>query len=82
MKLTELIESKEYKDASRKVGEWQRRLEKADRSEIMKIRDEKSSFFFQMLKDRPELYAAFQIDDKTLSEKIYKKLTGKNIIID
>lgn len=65
-----------------RVGQWKMRLDEADTVETTKIRDEKSVFFAEMRKNRPDLYAAFRMDEKTLSETIIKKLTGKNEIID
>lgn len=82
MKLDELVKSKEFLDARAKVSGWRGRLEKADEKETIRVRDEKSAFFADLRRTRPDLYAAFQIDDKTLSEAIFKKLTGKDIIID
>jgi hypothetical protein len=82
MKPAELLKSGEYRDAKDRVKAWMERLGKADAKEAVRVRDEKVVFFRQMREKRPDLYAAFQIDDKTLSEAIYKKLTGKDIIID
>ncbi|MFH0885441.1 MAG: hypothetical protein V1861_07065 [Candidatus Micrarchaeota archaeon] len=82
MKLSELIKSKEYLDAKAKVKGWKVRLEKGDAKEAVRVRDEKSAFFAGLRNTRPDLYAAFHVDDKTLSEIIFKTLTGKEVIID
>ncbi len=82
MKLSELINSKEYRDARAKVDVWRGRLATGDKSDTARVRDEKVAFFGAMRKTRPDLYAAFQIDDKTLSEAIIKNLTGRDVIID
>ena len=82
MNLTELLKSKEYQEASGKIGAWKEKLAKADQQEVIRIRDEKVDFFKKMRTSNPELYVVFQLDDKTLSEQIYKKLTGKDIVID
>lgn len=82
MRLNQLINSEEFKDANRKIGKWKESLEDADRRTIMRIRDEKAIFFSNMRKSRPDLYMAFQMDDKVLSEAILKKLTGEDVIID
>ncbi|MCI0503446.1 hypothetical protein L0Y65_01920 [Candidatus Micrarchaeota archaeon] len=82
MKLSELVKSKEFLDAKAKVQGWKVRLEKAGSNEALRVRDEKSAFFGGLKAARPDLYAAFQMEDKTLSEAIFKKLTGKDVIID
>ena len=82
MKLDQLIKSKEFLAAKAKVRGWRERLEKADAKEAVRVRDEKSAFFADMRTSRPDLYSAFQVDDKTLSETIFRKLTGKDVIID
>ncbi len=82
MKLGELVKSKAFLDAKAKVAAWKGRLEKGDAKEAVRVRDEKSAFFTKLRDDRPDIYLAFQVDDKTLSETIYKKLTGKDVIID
>jgi hypothetical protein len=82
MKPDELVKSKEFLDARAKVSGWRGRLEKADEKETIRVRDEKSAFFTNLRRTRPDLYTAFQIEDKTLSEMIFKNLTGKDIIID
>lgn len=82
MKISELIKSREYIDAKAKIQAWRARLGKSDAAEALRVRDEKAAFFSLMRKDRPDLYAAFQINDKSLSEAIHKALSGKEIIID
>jgi hypothetical protein len=82
MDLMKLIKSKEYKDASARIASWKAKLAKAGPEEAMKVRDEKSEFFGKMRGSSPALYSAFQLDDKTLSEMIYKKLTGREVVID
>jgi hypothetical protein len=82
MKLSELVNSKAFLDAKAKVAAWKGRLEKGDAKEAVRVRDEKSAFFTELRQTRPDLYASFQIDDKTLSETIFKKLTGREVIID
>ncbi len=82
MNLGELLKSKEYADARKRVDGWRARLKGADAAEAGRVRSEKAEFFQSMAKQRPDLYAAFQIDDKTLSEEIFRKLTGRDIIID
>ena len=82
MDVRKLIGSKEYKEARSKVEKWKARLEKGSREDAVAVRDEKAEFFAKMRKASAPLYTAFQIDDKTLSEMIFKKLTGKEIMID
>lgn len=82
MKISELVKSKEYLDAKVKVKAWKTRLENAGPDDALRVRDEKSAYFSTLRKVRPDLYAAFQIDDKSLSEAICKALTGKDVILD
>ena len=82
MDLKKMLGSKEYKEARAKIAQWHARLKKADGPELLSVRDEKSAFFASMMKENPKLYLAFQIDDKSLSEEIYKKLSGRDIILD
>jgi hypothetical protein len=82
MNLDDILKSKEYLDARARVGRWKSRLDKGDAKEAAKVRDEKAAYFAKLRKDSPRVYVAFQIDDKTLSELIYKKITGKEITID
>lgn len=81
MKLDEILKSKEYLDARTRVGGWRSRLAKGDAKEAARVRDEKAAYFAKMKKGNPQVYAAFQLDDKTLSEMIFEKLTGKKITI-
>jgi hypothetical protein len=81
-RLENLTKTKGYKDAEKKISSWEIRLEKADVDEAKRILDEKDKFFTKMRSAKPELYEVFAIDDKTLSENIYKKITGDEIIID
>lgn len=80
--LLELMKTKEYADARKKVDGWEARLEKADAKGAMKIGEERSAFFGDMKKKSGGLYALFQMDDKALSERIVKKVTGQDVIID
>jgi hypothetical protein len=82
MELNELIKSKPYLDARGRVAGWENLLEKGGKQETLRVRDEKAEFFAKMQKSRPDLYEVFHLDDKTLSEKIRKNLTGDDIIID
>ncbi len=82
MRLTELVKSKGYVEASEKVGRWTRALETADALSARRIRDEKAAYFSRMKAETPSLYAAFQMDDKALSEIIQRKLTGEDSVID
>ena len=47
-----------------------------------KIRDEQKEFFSRMNKDSPELYKVFAVSSKSIREKIYQNLTGREVIID
>ncbi len=80
--LKKTLSSKEYKDASAKISAWKKKLATADRSAVLKIRDEKGAFFQSMLKTNPGLYSIFSVDDKTLAQMIFKKLTGQDVVID
>jgi hypothetical protein len=82
MDLDKLISSEEYREASRRVAMWKERLAGADRADALKVRDEKAAFFKAMRRDSPDLYLAFQVGDKELSELIYRKMTGRGITID
>jgi len=82
MKLGDLLKSKDYLDAKARVKGWKGRLEKGGAKEAALVRDEKSAFFVKLRDERPDIYLAFQVDDKTLSETIFKLLTGREIIID
>ncbi len=82
MDLDELVRSKESQEAQRRISAWNERLEKAGPAEAIKVRDEKAAFFKAMRASSPDLYVVFQLDDKTLSERIYGKLTGKKVTID
>ncbi len=82
MDLDKLIRSKESQEAQRRISSWKERLEKAGPAEAMKVRDEKAAFFKAMRKSSPDLYIVFLMDDKTLSERIYERLTGKKVTID
>jgi hypothetical protein len=79
--LENLVKSPEYNDAKRKVASWKQRLMVSDRMDALAIRDEKDEFFGKMRSSRPDLYAVFEVTDKSLSETIVKKVTGKDIII-
>ena len=82
MDLNVIMNSKEYKDAADRVAKWKERIEKGGPDEAIKVRDEKMKFFSEMRDKRPDLYAVFELDDKTLSEMFHKKVTGEDIIID
>jgi hypothetical protein len=81
MDAKKILGSKEYRDARAKIALWRARLSKADAKEAAGIRAEKSEYFSKMRKDNPGIYYAFQLDDKTLSETIFEKLTGKKISV-
>jgi hypothetical protein len=82
MGISNLNGSGGYAGATEKVAGWMARLSKGGADEAAKVRDEKSAFFAAMRKTRPDLYAAFQVDDKALSEQIYFKITGRRVVID
>lgn len=82
MDLKKMLGSKEYRDARARIDAWKARLGKGGAKDAEAVRDEKAEFFAIMRKADPGLYAAFQIDDKSLSETIYRKITGKDIILD
>lgn len=82
MKPSELLKSKEFKEASQRVAAWKSRLEKGGQDDVLKVRDEKAAFFGKMRETRPDLYAAFRVEDKTLGETIFKKLTGQDVVMD
>jgi hypothetical protein len=82
MDLKGMLKSKEYKSALIRISEWKRRLERGGKDEAEKVRGEKVAFISGLKKSRPDLYLAFQLDDKALSELIYKKMTGKDATLD
>lgn len=82
MKVSELVKSKEYLNAKAKIRSWKERLNRASEPEVMRIRDEKAAFFSQMREQNPQLYTALEILDKELSEMIFKRITGEDVIID
>ncbi len=79
MTLKDILKSPEYDDAKRKVVFWKQQLTVSDRAEALAVRDEKDEFFGQMRASRPDMYAVFEIEDKSLSETIIKKVLGKTI---
>ena len=81
-KMKRISESHEFKEAEAKIANWNDAIEKADINGIKQISSEKNSFFSKMRDERPEVYMVFRVDDKTLSEKISEKLTGRRIVID
>jgi hypothetical protein len=82
VELPELLKSKEYADARRRIDSWRQRLALAGKPEVVAIRSEKDAFFSRMRSARPDLYAVFQVEDKALSESIFKKTTGNGVVID
>lgn len=82
MDITNLIKSEGYKDARKKITNWTEQLKTSDSKTTMQIRDELKDFFSQLKKAKPQLYAVFQGQHKQLSETVYEKLSGKQIIID
>ena len=82
MEIFGLVKTKEYQEASNKIRAWKDKLEEANRNEVFLIREQSGKFFAEMQKSKPELYRLFQIDDKTMGEKILEKLTGTKVIID
>ena len=82
MDLNALKNSKEYKDADEKVSKWKDRIINGDKGEALKVGSEKREFFDKMKATMPQLYLSFEMDDKDLSEMIFKKMTGKDIIIN
>ncbi len=80
--LNKLIKSPEYRDTKKKIKGWRERLEKADKKETISIQKEKIKFFTKLKKKSPTMYSVFQIDEKELSERVLRKLTGKSIVID
>ncbi len=81
-KMRRVSGSKDFKEAEAKIANWKDAIEKASNKEIKQISSEKNSFFNKMRETRPELYMIFMIDDKTLSERISEKTTGRRIVID
>lgn len=83
MDVRKIINSKEYKNAKTRISKWKLQLSDAkSKDEINQIKDEKTLFFNEMKKNHPITYGALRINDKELSESIYERLTGKQIIID
>ena len=82
MEIHEITKTKEYAEAKEKIRDWKQRLESADKEETLRIRDEQKEFFSKMSKEFPELYKVFAVSSKSIREKIYQNLTGKEIIID
>lgn len=78
----ELIKTKEYADGRGNVAGWKKRLGRTDAKGALEVKREKDAFFSAMRTKTPDLYALFKVEDKLLSEKILKKLTGREIIID
>jgi hypothetical protein len=82
MNLKELMNSKEYKDARARLGSWAGRLKSGDKEDALRVRDEKRAYFENLIKVQPNIYTVLKLDDKTLSEKIYKIINGKEARID
>jgi len=82
MGLAELLKSREYQDAERKIEGWKGRLLKANRQETENVRDEKAQYFRKLRERKPEVYNLLQIEDKTLSEMIMERLGIPKVIID
>jgi len=81
-KMKKISESDEFKEAEAKIANGRNMIEKSDINGIKQISSEKNSFFSKMREARPSLYMIFRIDDKTLSERISEKITGKRVVID
>jgi hypothetical protein len=81
MKLEKLVESRPYLEARARVRRWNAALDKGGKKEALAVRQEKEEFFSKLRRSRQDLYSAFQLDDKTLSERIHKALTGKGVIL-
>jgi hypothetical protein len=78
----ELHETEEYQDALRKVMGWKKRLSTADKTEALKVLEEKKAFFGMMRRESPRLYEVFRINDKELSELAMKRISGTDSKID
>jgi hypothetical protein len=83
MGMTDIVKSKEYKDASVRVDFFLSMLDMADSPDkITRIREEIDSFFMAMQNSRPDLYALFKVDDQALCEKIHRLLFREGMMIN
>jgi hypothetical protein len=82
MEIYEIIKTREYSEAKKKIGEWKKRLKKTDREEAFKIRDEQREFFSKMKETFPEMHELFAVSRKEIVEMIFQRITGQEIIID
>lgn len=79
--LSELLRSDRYLEAKVKIRNWKESLAKAGKEETLAIRGNKSAFFKKMREGDPELYAVFKLNEKELSEFIFKNLAGMEVIL-
>jgi hypothetical protein len=82
MKLKELMASESYKDARKRIDGWKKRLDEADIAEALSIDDEKRAFFSQLRRSHPEICRLLKADEKIISEIVYKRLTGMDVVLD
>ncbi|MBU0591001.1 hypothetical protein KKF81_06570 [Candidatus Micrarchaeota archaeon] len=82
MKLNELIKSKKYLQTLSKIKLWEKRIEESDAEDIVAIAKEKNEFFSIMKENDCQLYSVFEIQNKTLDEKIIEMITGRRMIFN
>lgn len=78
----EILKSEEYKEARRKIELWKIALALTDNQKtITRIEKDKSKLFNKIKKNKL-LLLALSSDQKEFSQLLFKKKTGKEIIID
>ncbi len=80
--LARLRKSEEYRDAESRMRSWKQQVERAGKSELLRIRDEKDLFLVSMKASDLALYSAFEIEGKMLGERIFERLTGVKVMMD
>jgi len=81
-KMSNSRDSSEYLAAFEKISGWHKAIDKLTVKGLGTMKMDINSFFNIMKHDSPDVYANLAIERKILLEKIFKKRTGVEIIID
>jgi len=78
-----LMDSDEYRAANEGIDTLVQKLERANgEKEVRGILAEKESFFSKLRKQDKELEGMLRVRKNMLTERIVKKLTGNDVIVD
>jgi len=77
-----LADTREYREAAKKIGSIMGRLEGAGKEDAVRIWGEARDFFKELRKNDPEIYAMFELSRKRIKSTVLSIATGKDIIVD